>query len=97
MSCHCWVCGSEDPNDFTLYQGPTICDDCMGVLNYWYKETFYDIKTRYKALHGVEMGESDFLEGLAEYVEIMSDEYNRNLIKERRRNALGAQTGREKW
>ncbi len=93
----CWICGSDDPNDFTLYRTDRICDDCMSILNYWYKETFYDIKTRYKALNGAEMGENEFLEGLSEYVEIMTDDYNRNLIKERRINAIGEQTGREKW
>ena len=95
MSCR--ICGSTDANDFTLYKSEKICDDCMSILNYWYKETFYDIKTRYRALHGGEMWESEFLEGLAEYVDLMTDEYNRNLIKERRRNAVGEQTGREKW
>ena len=92
----CLFCGTEKENDFSLYR-TKICDDCMSILNYWYKETFVDIKTRYKAMNGSEMFEAEFLEGLDEYVSIMSDEYNRNLIKERRRNALGDQTTREKW
>lgn len=92
----CFICGSEKADDFSLFR-TKICDDCMSILNYWYKETFADIKTRYKAMNGSEMFEAEFLEGLAEYVYIMQDEYNRNLIKERRRNALGKQSTREVW
>lgn len=72
----CWMCGSENPDDFTLYQGPFLCDDCMSILNYWYKEMMQDVKTRCEALNG-QFDEATFIEGLAEYVDIKGAEYNR--------------------
>lgn len=72
----CFVCGSERPEDFSMYR-TRICDDCMNILDYWYKEAFEDIRTRHKALRGHELKEEGFLKGLAEYVYTRQDEYNR--------------------
>ena len=78
----CWMCGSEDPDDFTLYQRPFMCDDCMSILNYWYKEIRQDIKTRHEALAGTSFDEASFLEGLMEFVYIKQTEYNRQSQKD---------------
>lgn len=91
----CLMCGSEEPKDFTVFSDSRLCDDCMSILNYWFKETFYDIKTRYKALNGSDMEEGEFIEAMEEYLNIMR--YEREIVKDRRRNALGRQLTREVW
>ena len=77
----CRMCGTENRSDFTMNQGPTICNDCISILDYWYREMFLDIRTRHKAQTGSEMQEGGFLSGLEEYVDIRRTEFNRRRKK----------------
>ena len=76
----CWICGTTEQNDFTTYGNHFICDSCMAIIDYHYKEAFAEIQDD----HGTP--ENEFLEALAEYVSFKQDQYNEQLRKERRKN-----------
>lgn len=73
------MCGTEDPDNFTESRTDIICDRCMDALDDFYDYAFADMRTRYKAETGSEMWESEFIEGLQEYVDIRGTEYNRKI------------------
>ena len=90
MKHYCMICGTEDPNEFTVHEHSLLCDDCRGILNYWYKEALEDMKTHYRVRNGSEMYESEFLQGLEEFTQIKIGEYNEELRRERLRNKAKA-------
>lgn len=76
-SMRCWMCGTEDPDAFTPSRTDLICDRCMDALDEFFDAAFADMRVRYKAETGAEMWESEFIEGLQEYVDIKGTEFNR--------------------
>lgn len=82
---NCKFCGARHKSEFSD-RSWMVCDRCMEELDGWYAEIFSDFRVGYKARHGLDMWESEFLEGLAEYIEVKQAEYNRNLKKEREKN-----------
>lgn len=73
----CWFCGATDEHDFSLYHNNFICDDCLSVLNYHVNNAMNEIQED----HGT--AESDFWEGIENYVTYRQDKYNEDLRKER--------------
>lgn len=82
----CWLCGSTEPDDFTLYNHSRVCDDCRSILNYWYREAIDDLRTRHRAISGLELDEGEFLEGCAEFIDIKQTEYNAERRRETNEN-----------
>ena len=83
----CMFCGTTEESNFSLYHNNLICDDCLSVMNHYYKEAFKDIE---KVWHehepqyrSIGLWESSFLEGLEQYVSIKQMEYNDKLREER--------------
>ena len=70
------MCGTKHESDFALYKQKTLCDECMSIFDYYYKQIREEIRDHYEEVNNAEMWECDFLEGLDEYVEIKTKEYN---------------------
>lgn len=73
--CVCMICKTKSAEDFTLYKQKRLCDDCMSILEYHYKNAVYEFGDRYEEVNNNEMWESELLEGLTEYLEIKEREY----------------------
>lgn len=73
--CMCMICKTEHEEDFTLYRQTMLCDDCMSILEYHYKNAKYELEDRHMEVNNSEMWESELLEGLEEYLEIKAREY----------------------
>lgn len=74
--CRCMICGTEHKEDFTIYKKRFLCDECMSILDYYYKQARVEISDRYEEVNNAEMWECEFLEGLDEFVTYKTDEYN---------------------
>lgn len=74
----CFACGTQNEDDFDLYNNRFICDSCLSILNYHYNEALKEIREENPTVW-----ESNFLEALDEYVIFKSDEYKENLRRER--------------
>lgn len=72
----CMICGTEQKADFALYKQKFLCDECMGILEYYYKQARVEIADRYEEVNNSELWECNLLEGLDEYIQYKTDEYN---------------------
>lgn len=48
----CAICGTNDSYEFSAFHNPHFCDRCYDILDYWWKETWQDLKTQTKAWKG---------------------------------------------
>ena len=74
--CLCMICGTEHKADFALYKQKFLCDECMGILEYYYKQARAEIADRYEEVNNSELWDCNLLEGLDEYIQYKTDEYN---------------------
>ena len=73
----CWVCGTTEEHDFSLYHNKFLCDACLSLFNYYYNEALKETQRLNNT------PENEFIEALEQYVNYKGNEYNENLRKER--------------
>lgn len=79
----CKFCGTEDQNDFTIWNCKRICDDCMSILNVNLEEAKKDLDRVFSERNRGERWECDFYEGLDEYASYLGNQFNKRLKEER--------------
>lgn len=72
----CMICGSKHELDFTLYRNKHLCDECMSILEYHYKNARAELADRYEEVNNAELWECELLEGLDEYINYKTEAYN---------------------
>lgn len=62
----CIICGETHPDHFKDSRDD-FCVRCKDILDYWFKESFEDIKTTSVALKGKELTKKEYADALEVY------------------------------
>lgn len=72
----CAICGTTSDDEFTAFHNPHFCDRCYDILDYWWKETWQDLKTQTKAWKGEEPDFKDVYDALEWFLVMKGEEYD---------------------
>lgn len=80
----CYVCETTKDEDFILHHNDTLCDDCLAIFNYHYREMFIELKEDAARRHepeSFEVDEASFIEALNNFAAQKCEEYNDHIRK----------------